>query len=154
MNIRSYRCPEPVFRETLRGHGGIQAIDSSLLFGVEHVAYALKAAMRALERNEKISDDIFVDVITRASGQRQIKKAFDMYGLRGSKEIVVFGEKISNDLELFLGAEEFRIEIDQTRLENLKEGFSITDNELKTQGGSLEEVIKALIIERIALISI
>jgi KEOPS complex subunit Cgi121 len=154
MKVQAFRCKKILDRETLKSYTKIQAIDASYLFGLEHVEFAIQKARKAYRRGENISSNLFVEVITRASGQRQIKLAMEMFGLKSSKEIVIFGEEIPTELINHLGAREFEIKIDQKKHEMLKKGFSIDEWELEAFAGSPEEAIKNLIKERIALVSL
>ncbi len=154
MKVQAWRCKEPVHKDTLRDYPDIQAVDSTLLYGVEHIEFAIGKAKLALANGDSISSNIFVETIVRASGQRQIKKALEKYGLKGSTEIAIFGEKIPEEVQTFLGAVETEISIDSERLEALKEAFSIKDEELNSISQSQAEAVKELINEKIALVSI
>ncbi len=154
LKIQAWRSKKPVYKDTLKDYPDIQAVDSNLLYGVDHLKFAVQQANKALENGGGISSNIFMETIVRASGQRQIKKALEMHGLKGSTELVVFGEKISGEAKALLGAEETEIIIDSQRLEALKDAFSITRAELKSVSNTPSEAIKDLINERIALVSI
>ncbi|MFQ5800977.1 MAG: KEOPS complex subunit Cgi121 [Candidatus Hydrothermarchaeales archaeon] len=153
LKIIALRCSHPVYKETFKEYLGVQAIDADLLFGVEHVEFAAKKAKKAFENGENISNNLFVETIVRASGQRQIKKAMEMFGLRGSKEIVIFGEEVPEEVKKLLEAESFEIRMDGGRLEILKEAFSITDAEIMAVSDHPAEAIKELIKERVSLVS-
>jgi tRNA threonylcarbamoyladenosine modification (KEOPS) complex Cgi121 subunit len=154
MRVRAFRCKKTLDREMLNSYTEIQAIDASFLYGLEHAEFAIQKARKALECGENISSNLFVEIITRASGQRQIKRAMEMYGLQGSREVVIIGEEIPLEFLDHLGAKEFEIKIDEKKLEMLKKGFSIDEGELEAFAGSPEEAIKDLIKERIALVSL
>ncbi len=154
MKIQAWKCKSPVYKDTFKDYPDIQAVDSSLLYGVEHLEFAIQKANNALENADNISSNLFVETIVRASGQGQIKRALEKYGLNGSTEIAVFGERIPNELQSLLGAEKTKIIIDPHRLERLKEAFSINDDELSAVSTVPEEAIKDLIKERIALVAI
>ncbi|RMF88814.1 MAG: hypothetical protein D6733_07765 [Methanobacteriota archaeon] len=129
-------------------------MDSRLLYGVEHVEFALEQAGKAFERGSNISSDPFVEVLVRASGQRQIKRAIDMFGLHGSREIVLLGPEMPEGLLESIGAVESEIRLDNERLQRLKEAYSITDAEIGAVSDSPAEAVKDLIKERIALVSV
>ncbi len=153
MKVRAYRCEKPVDFEKLVGFKEVHAVDSTLLYGIGHVESAFHLATRAMDRGENISSSDFVETIVRASGQRQIKKAIAMFGLNGSREIVIYGEKISEEVESHLGAVDTEIKIDGKKLDALKNAFSISDTELYAVSDTPFEAIKDLIKERIALLS-
>ena len=77
-----------------------------------------------------------------------------MYGLRGSREIVVFAEALPKEIEELIGAEETELKMDASRIEALKEAFSISDEELEAVPDDPREAVKMLIRERIALVSV
>jgi KEOPS complex subunit Cgi121 len=154
LKVQVWRCREPVYKETLSDYPDIQALDSKFLYGVEHLEFALQKAKMAMENGGGISSNIFLETIVRASGQRQIKKALEKYGLNGSTEIAIFGENIPRELQTLLGAEEIEIIIDPYRMASLKEAFAIKDEELDSMSDLPTEAIKDLIKERMALVSI
>lgn len=154
MKVIALRCSRPVHKDTLKGYIGIQVIDAGLVFGVEHIEFATEKAKKAFENGENISNNHFVETLVRASGQRQIKKAMEMFGLRGSKEIVIFGEEIPEEVKKLLEAEGFEIRMDGKKQESLKEAFSIADEEIKAVSDHPEKAIKELIKERVSLVSI
>lgn len=151
------KCKRGVNKDILLKHASLQAIDASLLYGKEHVETALREAQKAFENKENLSKDLYVEIIVRASGQRHIKKAFEMFGLKNSKEMLVIGknrkemEKLIKEVE----GKEFEVKMDKKRAEALKKEFEISENELSASPlKNEEETIKAIIDERTALISI
>lgn len=154
MIVKTYCCKEAIHKDSFEGFRELQAVDSKNLYGTEHLIFAYTSAKRAEERGERISNDLFVETVLRASGQRQIKKALDIFGLRGSHEIAVFGEEITEEILKQLGAVEMELVMDPERLERLKETFSITETEITAVSDIPEEAVKDLIKERIALVSI
>jgi KEOPS complex subunit Cgi121 len=153
MKVQAYRCEKPVDIEKLMGFEEIQAIDSTLLYGLGHVESAFYLANRAMERGENISSNVFVETIVWASGQRQIKKAMAMFGLNSSKEIVIYGKDIPEEVESHLDAVVTEIKIDGKKLYALKKAYSISDTELNAVSSTPYEAVKDLIRERIALLS-
>jgi KEOPS complex subunit Cgi121 len=153
MKVRAYRCETPVDIEKLVGFKDVSAVDSTLLYGLGHVESAVHLANRAMERGENISSNVFIETIVWASGQRQIKKAIAMFGLNGSKEIVIYGEEIPEEIESHLGAVVTEIKIDGKKLDALKKAYSISDTELHAVSDTPSEAVKDLIKERIALLS-
>lgn len=152
MKIHSLYCKKPFTRELLSSFPEIQAMDSYLLYGVEHLEFALEKAKNAMIRGDHISEDLFVEAILRTSGQGQIKKAFAMFGLKRSHEVVVFGEKIPlEELSRTLLAEDFTISIDTSRFNRIKQAFGINQEELASLPGHEHDVLKMLINERIAM---
>jgi KEOPS complex subunit Cgi121 len=60
----------------------VQAIDASKTAGSEHILAATEKAIRASQRHDSISDDLGMEILLYASGNRQIKKALSMGGTR------------------------------------------------------------------------
>jgi len=85
-------CRRGVNKDILLKHASLQAIDASLLYGLKHAETALREALKAFENKDNLSKDLYVEIIARASGQRHIKKALEMFGLRNSKELLVMGK--------------------------------------------------------------
>ena len=154
MKVCSYRCKKPLHREVFKAIEGIQAVDATFLYGADHIEFVALQADRAIERGEGICSNIFLETLVRASGQRQINRAIEMYGLRGSREIVVFAEALPQEIERLIGAEETELKMDASRIEALKEAFSISDEELEAVPDDPREAVKMLIRERIALVSV
>jgi len=67
----------------------VQAIDASKTAGNEHILAAAEKAIRAVQRHDSISDDLGMEILLYASGNRQIKKALSMGVRTGRNEIVL-----------------------------------------------------------------
>jgi tRNA threonylcarbamoyladenosine modification (KEOPS) complex Cgi121 subunit len=91
--------------------------------------------------------------VVRASGQKQISRALDMFGLKGTREIAIFGTDIPAELIESIGGDEFTILLDRGRISRLKRAFAISDEEILAFTENKNEAIKKLINERIALVS-
>lgn len=63
----------------------IQLIDASCVGGLRHINHAISHSYLAFERNENLAKDLSVEIVLRASGQRQISKAFKILGLKEGK---------------------------------------------------------------------
>ncbi len=154
MIVKTYRCNESVHKDFFDDFRGVHGIDSRYLYGAEHLHFACTRAKREGERGGRISNDPFMEAVLRASGQRQIKKALAIFGLNSSHEIAIFGEEIPDELLEDLGAVEVELIMDTERLERLKQTFSITETEIAAVSDTPAEAVKALIKERISLVSI
>jgi len=151
MIVGAYRVEKPLNRDVLNSCENLQLLDSSLLFGLEHVVLAMEKAEQDVRCGCGVSDDFFVETLVRASGQRQIKKAMEMFGLRSSREFVLISETPQDRLLKDLGAIEMEIELDRERMERLKKAYRISELEMRAVSDDDAEAIKALIEERIAL---
>ncbi len=153
MRIRALRTLTPIKMDILKKFNAVQIFNASNVYGLEHVRFAFEKAKAAFENGDAVSSNLFVEVMVRASGQRQIKKAIELFGIEESLEHVVFGD-LPDDLHEVLGAADFEIILDDARLARLKEVFSISDEELSDVESSAEHPIISLINERIALTSV
>ncbi|MHA2408275.1 MAG: KEOPS complex subunit Cgi121 [Candidatus Ranarchaeia archaeon] len=150
-----------------KGTGGIplQVLDANLVAGSSHLLFATINALHAFQYDRNISKRLEIEILLYASGQRQIKKAMEMLGLKkGTSEIaVVFVvddkrkvnqiEKAITELIPGIRADQV-LELTEKKVKHLIEVFGITDTELKTMSKSntcLMETLRTIIIERIAL---
>ena len=148
------KCKKPVDKEILNKYKQLQAIDSKNLLCREHLEYAIEYAERAFKRNQNISKDFLIEIVVRASAQRQIKKAFEIFGLKNSCEIAIFGEKIPEKLLKEYKCEEIEIKTDEKRCRRVKKIFNVDDKEIMTRNLSVKEALLNIIKERMALSSI
>ncbi len=157
MNILPLRSEKPLNKEILEDYTDIQLVDSRLVAGLGHIEFAASQAEMAFERNENISNDPLIEVMLRMSGQRQISKALEMFGLKDSKEVVWISKQ---DPESFLKAngwerDESILDMDEDRFERIKERFHIDELELEAasnndRASALLDIVK----ERVALVSL
>jgi len=151
MIILFLKCRKPINKEILERYKKIQIIDSRNLLCEEHLRYAIEQAKKAFERNQNISKDFFIEIVVRASAQNQIKKAFEIFGLRNSYEVAVFGEEIPEELIKEYGCKEMKITPDEERLRRVKKVFNITAEEIASRKLSEKEALLSIIRERMAL---
>ncbi|MFQ5887123.1 MAG: KEOPS complex subunit Cgi121 [Candidatus Hydrothermarchaeales archaeon] len=157
MNILSLRSKKPLNREILEDYRDIQLVDSRLVAGLEHIEFAVSQAEKAFERNENISNDLLIEVMVRMSGQRQINKAFEMFGLKDSTEVVLISKK---DPRNFLKAngwvkDKSILDIDKEKFDRIRAAFHIGEKEI--EAASNEDRIATLVDivkERVALVSV
>ena len=60
----------------------LQFVDASSVGGINHIKHAVNQALMAFERNENLANNLSVEIVLRASTQRQISKAFNILGLK------------------------------------------------------------------------
>jgi len=151
------RCKRPVGREDLADYPGIQVMNPSLIAGKAHLEFAVSQAEAAFERGENISANPFVEAMLRASGQRQIQRAFELLGIgdAGESEVVVLAEGDARDFMEAFGCEaaEELLAMDRAKMERIMEAFGISADEISTLPLSEEEAILELVKERIALLN-
>lgn len=156
MKVIAFKCKTPLNKRDLDKRG-VQLIDLSLVAGKGHIEFAIEQAERAFTRKTNISDDIFVEILVRMSGQRQIKRAIELFGLKDSREIaMIFEDKYEN---FFIPAgcrkDDSLFGIDQKKYERIKRVYNISEKEVevanqKDRFKALEEVVK----ERTAMVSV
>jgi KEOPS complex subunit Cgi121 len=137
----------------------IQAFDSEVIYGKNHLISAFNHAKRAIERKTNTTNSLEMETLLYASGERQLKLAIPKMGVKEGKKsialifIVESPSDISNQLvSKFL--EQLSLKQDDSVLEgdeNTLKKFGITESETKT-------VTKAkygdLILEKVALVDI
>ncbi|MGB7532922.1 MAG: KEOPS complex subunit Cgi121 [Halobacteriota archaeon] len=149
----------------------IQAMDAELIAGEEHIKSAVKKALRAVERNRNITNDLSLEILLYAAGRRQIERALAMgvsvsegekrvaivivdASARGEKDLEMVAEEVKRETmmaeepvqELELGSEH-----NEDKKEKLKRFFEISDDELKAVG---ESKLKQLVLERVAMLDV
>ncbi len=149
------------FLQTLKdiasGHGiTVQAIDASKTAGSGHILAAVGKAIRAVQRHESISDDLGMEILLYASGNRQIKRALSMGVRTGMNEIalVAVGDEMPEGAIREL--ENIVLVTDVTGYTREKRDavttfFGITETEIAAVG---EEKIPQLVLERVALMGL
>ncbi|KAF5414262.1 MAG: hypothetical protein C5S48_09590 [Candidatus Methanogaster sp.] len=149
------------FLQTLKGIASgygitVQAIDASKTAGNEHILAAAEKAVRAVQHRDNISDDLGIEILLYASGNRQIKKALSM-GVRNGRNKIVFvvvGDEIPDGAIREL--ENLVLAADVTGYAREKRAaitalFGITETEIAAVG---EEKIPQLVLERVALMGL
>jgi KEOPS complex subunit Cgi121 len=156
MRIIPLRCRRPVKRTDLAAYPDHQVVTPALVAGRGHLEFAVSQAEAAFSRGENISEDLFVEIILRASAQRQIKRAIESFGVcdEGDDEVVVLSEQGPGLFMEDFGCEEVEelLEIDREKMERIKRTFDISDEELSTLPMEKEKALLEVVKERIALL--
>lgn len=135
----------------------IQFLDAVKIAGEEHVKAAVEKAVRAMERGRNISQDLGVEILLYASGNRQIQRALEMGIKEGRNEAVTVIAGEVEDVERAVAAlEKLIVKADVLKYTEGKKKaiidyFHITPLELEAVG---EEKIPKLLLERVALLDI
>lgn len=144
-----------------------QLINLNLIAGKEHLYFSILNALHAFKVKKNFSRSLGIEVLLYASTQKQIKNAIQVMGVKPGQPVVLVAlssneEKLKN---FFVHASKFfDLKLDDSILEawseekiqRIKNAFNISKEEikaLKTKKTSIPEVLKKLIIERIALLS-
>ncbi|MEE8168150.1 MAG: KEOPS complex subunit Cgi121 [Candidatus Hydrothermarchaeales archaeon] len=156
MEIFFLRRKKAVGKEFLERYSDLQVLDSRYIAGREHIEFALNQAEKAFEEGTNISKKLFVEILVRASCQRQIKKALALFSL-GSREIVVICKELPEELSRY-GCQELAEEVFEDKYEGIKEAFEITETEILAVSGEAfhdrVNALKEIIKERVALVAI
>ncbi|NQE04514.1 Regulatory protein Cgi121 [ANME-1 cluster archaeon GoMg1] len=151
----------------------IQAMNAELIAGEEHIKSAVKKALRAVERNRNITNDLSLEILLYAAGRRQIERALAMGVSKSEGEnaktvaIVIVDTYTSasggKDLDMVAGevkkatmmveepVQELELEHNEDKKEKLKQFFEISEDELKAVG---ESKLKQLVLERVAMLDV
>ncbi len=145
----------------------IQFIDSSKILDSSHIYFATKNALKAFKNKRNISKNLVIEILLYLAGKKQIDEVIGVFGI--NKEIknpIMIAvadkkedlEKLEHNIKNSLGIDfdDSIIEIDsKNKIEIIKNVFNITDLEIeaiKRKGETYRNIIKKLIIERIALL--
>ena len=135
----------------------IQALDADKIAGERHVCFAVKKATDAMEAHTNVANDLGVEIMRYAAGERQIEKAFSM-GLHDGDNKVVFvlvGEEHSLSLAVIalleIIDEKPLLDYSVSKQESIISQFNITESEIEAVG---EDKIPELVIERVALVDV
>ncbi len=162
MKIVPLHCKRAVNKDAIERYPGIQIMDSQIIAGKSHITFAIRKAKRAFERGENISKNFFLEVLLRASAQRQIKEAFRLLGIKneGSNEIILLCKEVpSGFLEEYECEEDMEIfKIGEEKYERIKDAFFIDEIEIGAVSGpgikSRTDFLKAIVKERISLLGL
>jgi KEOPS complex subunit Cgi121 len=144
----------------------VQFFDAKHVAGPQHLHFAALHALNAFKKNNAISNNLAVEALLYASGQRQIKKAVKMLGIKQDfSEVAALIITDSNHKKLDIlkqvaenvpGKQDNSvIELTDKKVGKLKKLFKISDLELEAKlkkEGLEKEAISDLVIERMALL--
>ena len=145
----------------------IQIFNAENTAGFKHLFFAAINAINAFNQKRNISDSLAMETMLYASGQRQIKKAIEMLGVKtGTSNIAVLLIDQGEDeirtaenkvLEIINGKQDKSVlEINgNTKTKRLRQLYGISDKEVEAVNvgnKKFENVLTELIIERGALL--
>jgi KEOPS complex subunit Cgi121 len=132
-------------------HGRALVLDAGMICGREHLESAVEHAIRAFERDTNSANDIMMETMLYASGERQISKAREKMGLRVSSEgvaLVLFGAH-KDDVLLITGLEEDESVLECNEDKLARFGIGARELEAAPPGKA-----KDLVLERVAFVEI
>jgi len=148
---RVERPKELLRRLQMVNEGNVLALDADLVCGKEHLESAVAHALRSFSRNSNSCNDIMMETLLFASGERQISKAQEKMGPKPGSEriaLVLFGAPPSMVLRLS------ELERDDSVLEcneRKTRSFGITQREIEAVG---DDRVQDLVLERVAFVEI
>ena len=153
-------------REVVPSGVCIQAFDAKKVASEQHIRSAVQKALRAFRKKRNISQDLSMEMLLYAAGERQISRALEMGISEGEQKVVIAVVDPSNTLEeaeMNAIAERVKkrmnikeeklgdILSEKERKEAIIQFFGITKEELEAVG---EEKIEKLVLERVALLDV
>jgi KEOPS complex subunit Cgi121 len=146
----------------------IQFFNAKHIAGSQHIFFATLNALNSFNKKKNISNNLAVEVLLYASGQRQITKAVNMLGIKQDSSevaVLIFSENCSNTteyLKLVTNAISGERDDDVLELTNkkcviIKKLFEISDLEFEAKlqkEGQEKEALIDLVIERMAILGI
>jgi len=145
----------------------VQLVKAELVAGIEHLRLAAAHALRSFYREKPRSKSLAIELLLFVSCQRQISKAIKQLGVEPSDKILLVALSGSKDnlpeleknSKLILGeTDDSLVEIDsKSKMANLQRSYQVSNVEMEAsrfEGESSEDVLKRLIIERSALLSV
>ena len=162
--------PENILRQLRSVNGDIQVqlLKAGLVAGPEHLRFAARNALHSFTGTNRRSNNLAVEYLLFISCQRQISKAISFLGVEPSDNKVVL-VALSNSIEALhelekaskslLGvSDDNLVEIrSKHKLVGLQHSYGISDTEMQAarfEGEADAQVLKRLIVERSALLSI
>ncbi|MEM4650058.1 MAG: KEOPS complex subunit Cgi121, partial [Candidatus Bathyarchaeia archaeon] len=144
-----------------------QLLNLSLIAGKEHLYFSILNALHAFKNKKNFSKSLGVEILLYASAQKQIRNAIEIIGVKPGQPIVLvaINSNKSKLEDFFFQASKFFItkiedlninELNDEKIQKIREAFKISEEEvkaIKVKGIPLQEILKKLIIERIALLS-
>jgi len=141
-----------------------QIFNADRVAGWEHLFFSAVNAARAFQSGAAVSKSLAVEVLLYASCQDQISQAFSIMGISQSTRraaLLLMGKRREVLNQIFerasglLGTpDDSVLGVDDKKFYELRRIFSISDLELEAVGGSREEALLSLIIERGALLPV
>lgn len=144
----------------------VQFLDANLVAGWEHLYFSTLNALRAFDTGLNISKSSTIEVLLYASGQHQIRRAFEMLGVKsGASDIaLLIISKTETDAEEALKTVsnllkgnicDEVLELTEKKAEAIKGLFNISNLEVEaaTRAEDPKRSLINLVIERVALLA-
>lgn len=135
----------------------VQGLDADRIAGEAHIRFAVKKALRSMEKHTNVANDLGIEIMRYAAGERQIGRALSI-GLhegQNNAAFVIAGEqqavsKAVRELKKIVN-EKPLLDYSPSKRESIISHFNITEPEIEAVG---EDKIPELVIERVALVDV
>jgi len=139
----------------------MQVLNAEHIVSVDQIEFAFMEALDAMQEKSNIAKNLNNEFILRLVGVRQVDKAIERFGVKKGKNkivIVISGNDCKHMMEeliskLYFVVDEFILDI-KDRYDSLKEFYQIDDKQIETVGGSKEDALKSLILEKVATLEL
>lgn len=138
-------------RMSKRGEGeapDVLIANADMVFGKDHIRSALYHAKKAMVEGTNSSDSLAMETLLYASGERQLSTAIRKMSV-GNETTEIIVAVLQGRVDPMEGWSELPDSPAQSSRERLKR-FGITEDELSTHQGRLEE----LVLERVAAVDV
>jgi KEOPS complex subunit Cgi121 len=156
IKVFSLNCHKSIGNEVISNYNNLQVLDSRYVADKEHLEFAIIQAIRSFKRKKMISKNLMMEIMLKASAQRQIGKAIEIFGVKKSNLVYILTETLPVKLMREYKCNEVKILFNKKKYVDLKKQFKISDNEISVIAGTnskeRESVLKMIIKERIALL--
>jgi KEOPS complex subunit Cgi121 len=139
-----------------------QVFDADLVAGWRHLFFSAVNAVKAFETGAAVSRNLSIEALLYASCQDQISKAFEVMGVKPTTKrvaLMVFADSqkeakmaIKRTFLAISEPDNSVLEIDDGKLNRIMNVFGISELELEAVGGSREEALSMIMIEKGALL--
>jgi KEOPS complex subunit Cgi121 len=131
--------------------GQVLALDAAMVCGREHLETAAEHALRAFARGTNAANDVMMETMLFASGERQIARAREKMALRAGSEgvaLVLFGARPEEVLQAS-GLEEDPAVLDCDEAKLRRFGISAEEMAMAPEGRASD-----LVLERVAFVEV
>lgn len=146
----------------------LQVFDATVIAGPRHLLFATVNALTAFERGPRISENLAVELLLYASGQRQISKAIKQIGVKATTSAIAVAFLTATPDEAATleaavtqaipGVRDDRVlEQQPGKVDRVTTAFAVTDRELEAVADDTDtpwDALVKIVIERSALLAI
>ncbi|MEM2673970.1 MAG: KEOPS complex subunit Cgi121 [Candidatus Bathyarchaeia archaeon] len=143
----------------------VQVLDATLVAGFEHIYFAVLNALKSFKSGLNISKSLAIEILLFASGQDQIKRAIEIFGIKPSSRnivLVIIGDNRDEAISTLKrlsriingDVDQSVIELTDEKIPVIVSSLNISSLELEaSMRGSLKDALKNVLIERAALLA-